>query len=91
VVEPEARFEGGYPEWPLLDRISGNWPCRVAWGTADGLFYVAFATHGWQFLLLPIHWLMGVIHGAIVNWCGHRYGHKGRCPRTPTRLHGSAF
>lgn len=76
VAPPEARFEGGYPEWPLLDRIGGNWPARLAWGTAYGLFYVAFATHWWQFLLLPVHWLMGVIHGAIVNWCGHRYGYR---------------
>jgi stearoyl-CoA desaturase (delta-9 desaturase) len=27
-------------------------------------------------LLLPIHYFMGPIHGAIVNWCGHKYGYS---------------
>ena len=27
-------------------------------------------------LLLPIHWLMGPIHGAIVNWFGHKLGYR---------------
>ena len=29
-----------------------------------------------MFALLPIHWLMGPIHGAIVNWGGHKYGYR---------------
>jgi stearoyl-CoA desaturase (delta-9 desaturase) len=28
------------------------------------------------YLLLPIHFMMGPIHGAIVNWCGHKYGYR---------------
>jgi stearoyl-CoA desaturase (delta-9 desaturase) len=73
---PEARFVGGYPEWPLIDRIGSAWTGRIAWGTAYGLAYLWLATAWWQLLLLPIHWLMGPIHGAIVNWCGHRYGYR---------------
>ena len=23
-----------------------------------------------------MHCVMGAIHGAIVNWCGHRYGYR---------------
>src|SRR5688572_26998152 len=23
--EPEARFDGGFPEWPALDRLGQNW------------------------------------------------------------------
>jgi len=38
-------------------------------------FYAAFATHWWMWLLLPLHFIVGPIHGAIVNWCGHRYGY----------------
>jgi stearoyl-CoA desaturase (delta-9 desaturase) len=49
---------------------------RVGWGAAYGLFYLQFATHAWMFALLPIHWVMGPVHGAIVNWCGHKYGYK---------------
>ena len=29
-----------------------------------------------MFLLLPAHYLMGPLHGAIVNWAGHKYGYR---------------
>ncbi|WP_437740447.1 acyl-CoA desaturase [Sorangium sp. So ce302] len=75
-ADVEPRFLGGYPEWPTLDRIGNAWIGRLAWGTGYVLFYVAFASHWWQFLFLPLHWTMGPLHGAIVNWCGHRYGYR---------------
>ncbi len=75
-VEPESRFDGGVPDWPALDRLSQSWPARLAWGALYTLFYVKFATSPWLFALLPMHFLMGPIHGAIVNWCGHRYGYR---------------
>ena len=74
--EPEPRFDGGTPEWPLLDRLGQSWVARVGWGAVYTLFYLHFATAWWMFLLLPLHYVMGPIHGAIVNWCGHRYGYK---------------
>jgi stearoyl-CoA desaturase (delta-9 desaturase) len=75
-IEPEPRFVGGYPEWPALDRFSQSWTSRIGWGAAYTFFYLAFAPSPWFFLLLPVHFVMGPIHGAIVNWCGHRYGYK---------------
>ena len=38
--------------------------------------YFVFATHWWQWMLLPLQWVLGPIHGAIVNWCGHKYGYR---------------
>lgn len=75
-VEPEPAFRGNYPEWSLIDRIGDNWFSRIAFGVGYTAFYLAFATHWWMFLLLPIHFLMGPVHGAIVNWCGHKYGYS---------------
>ena len=75
-VEPEARFEGGYPEWPWLDRVGQSWPVRLSWVAAYTAFYVAFAPSAWWYLLLPAHYVMGPIHGAIVNWGGHKYGYR---------------
>jgi stearoyl-CoA desaturase (Delta-9 desaturase) len=76
-AQPEPRFLGGYPEWPLVDKTLGqSWLMRVLWAGLYVSFYVAFATSPWQFLLLPIHFVMGPVHGAIVNWCGHKYGYK---------------
>ena len=76
-TQPEPRFLGGYPEWPLVDRTLGqSWAMRLVWVAGYTAFYVAFATSPWQFLLLPIHFVMGPVHGAIVNWCGHKYGYR---------------
>jgi len=72
----EPRFTSWYPDWPTLERIGSSWSGRIAWGAAYAVFYLVFATAWWQFLLLPLHWLMGPVHGAIVNWCGHRYGYR---------------
>ncbi len=74
--ELAERFKGDTPEWNLVERIGDDWRGRLLWGTAYVGFYFAFATAWWQFLLLPIHFLMGPIHGAIVNWSGHKYGYQ---------------
>lgn len=75
-VEPEERFVKGVADWPALDRVSQNWFGRLAWMAAYTAFYWKFATAPWQWALLPGHFLMGPIHGAIVNWCGHAYGYR---------------
>jgi len=75
-VEPEPRFAAVYPQWDRLDRIADHWSVRIAFCAAYTLFYVAFAPAWFYFALLPIHFLMGPIHGAIVNWCGHKYGYR---------------
>jgi stearoyl-CoA desaturase (delta-9 desaturase) len=75
-VAPEPRFDGGLPSWPAIDRLAQSWVGRIAWGTAYTLFYLKFATAPWMYALLPLHYVMGPIHGAIVNWCGHRYGYR---------------
>jgi stearoyl-CoA desaturase (Delta-9 desaturase) len=75
--EPQPRFAGGYPEWPLIDRLSQSWVTRIAWAGAYSAVYLKFAFGmPWLFVLLPMHFIMGPIHGAIVNWCGHVYGYK---------------
>jgi len=65
-----------YPEWPLLDKIGFNRLSSVLWVAFYVTFYAVFATAWWQWLLLPAQILMGPIHGAIVNWCGHKYGYR---------------
>jgi stearoyl-CoA desaturase (delta-9 desaturase) len=75
-VIPEPRFEGGYPELPWLDRFGQTWVSRTAWMIVYGLIYARYATTPWLYALLPIHCLFGTVHGAIVNWCGHRYGYR---------------
>jgi len=75
-VEPEKPFQGKYPEWKIVDILSDAWIVRILFAVGYTLFYIQFATHWWVFLLLPVHYVMGPIHGAIVNWCGHKYGYS---------------
>jgi stearoyl-CoA desaturase (delta-9 desaturase) len=75
-VTPEPRFVGGYPSWPALEKIGDSWMTRVAFGAAYTIPYFLFAPHWAYFLLLPAHFFMGPLHGAIVNWCGHMYGYR---------------
>lgn len=75
-VQPPKEFEGNVPEWQTFDRICDLWPTRVLWGTLYSCFYFYFISDLWLLIFLPMHWLMGPIHGAIVNWCGHKYGYQ---------------
>jgi stearoyl-CoA desaturase (Delta-9 desaturase) len=75
-VQPDKKFEGNYPEWKMMDKISDMWVVRSLFIVAYILFYVKFATFWWMFLLLPIHLFIGPIQGAVVNWCGHKYGYS---------------
>jgi stearoyl-CoA desaturase (delta-9 desaturase) len=73
---PDKRFTEGVPKWDAFDRIARSWPSRLFWGALYVLFYLQFATTWWLFLLLPLHFLMSPIHGAIINWFAHKYGYR---------------
>ena len=81
-VQPDPQFTKEFiPVWDRLDRFGNNVITRVAFGLAYTAFYVVFAPSMWWYLLLPVHYFMGPIHGAIVNWCGHKYGYRNyNCP-----------
>ena len=75
--QPEPQFTEKYlPVWDRLDRFGHSIYTRAFFVLAYTSFYIYFAPSLWWFLLLPIHFLMGPIQGAIVNWCGHKYGYR---------------
>jgi stearoyl-CoA desaturase (delta-9 desaturase) len=84
-VEPEPRFRGYVPVWPALERIADSGVSRIAWVVAYTGIYVALAPHWAWLVLLPVHFLMGPIHGAIVNWAGHKYGYRNFATRDQSR------
>lgn len=71
----EPKFKKGVPDWKFMEWLGDRWTSRLAWGVGYSLFYIYFATAWWQFLLLPIHYLMGPVHGAIINWFAHKWGY----------------
>ena len=72
----EDRFTKDVPEWNEIDKIGDTWISRIFWGTIYVVIYIIFADYWWLYLLLPIHFLMGPVHGAIVNWSGHKWGYS---------------
>lgn len=75
-LEPEEAFRGNYPVWPLIDKIGDSWFTRIGFGIAYTAVYVVYAHNPFFYLLLPIHYFMTPVQGAIVNWCGHKYGYS---------------
>jgi stearoyl-CoA desaturase (delta-9 desaturase) len=74
---PEKQFTAEYlPKWRTLDIVGSSILSRLLFGAAYTTFYIIFAPNAWWFLLLPVHFLMGPVQGAIVNWCGHKYGYS---------------
>jgi stearoyl-CoA desaturase (delta-9 desaturase) len=74
---PEAQFTKEYiPMWNRLDKLGHHTLTRLAFGGLYTAFYVAFAPNYWWFLLLPLHFVIGPIQGAIVNWFGHKLGYS---------------
>jgi len=74
---PDPQLTKEYlPRWKKLDDFGNSFYTRLVFVFAYVLFYIHFAPSAWYFLLLPIHILMGPIQGAIVNWCGHKYGYS---------------
>jgi len=74
-VVPEQRFVKNIPEWNSFDKWAGSIPSKLIWIALYVSFYFVFATTPWVFLLLPIHVLMGPVHGVIINWFAHKYGY----------------
>ncbi len=76
----ETRFERNYPEWSFIEKLGDSWASRLGWIALYTVFYILayvyLDMHWIFFFLLPIHFLMGPIHGAIVNWSGHKYGYQ---------------
>ena len=75
-VKVEDRFYVGAPKWRAWDKFASSWFSRISWGAFYVIFYIIFAEHWWLYLLLPIHFLMAPIHGAIVNWYSHTVGYQ---------------
>jgi len=75
-VEPPPAFTADVLEWNALDEFADSIYTRALWAVLYLAFYCRFAGSPWLFFLLPVHFLMGVFQGAIVNWCGHRYGYR---------------
>ncbi len=75
-IEIESRFTKGVPTWAAFDKFAGSWFSRLGWAALYIWFFAAFATTWWEWALLPLSLVMAPMHGAIINWCAHKYGYR---------------
>ena len=76
-VDVEEQFKGGYPEWKGFEEFAESWYSRVAWmAIYTGMYFWLADGNYWWFLLLPLHFAMLPVQGAIVNWFGHKHGYS---------------
>jgi stearoyl-CoA desaturase (Delta-9 desaturase) len=71
----EARFTKNMPEWNWLDTWGNSTLSRLLWIGVYTYLYIVFAPSLWFLLLIPVHIVMGPVHGVIINWFAHKYGH----------------
>lgn len=74
-LQVEDKFTKNIPDWPVFDKWALSWMSSVIWSCIYIGYYVLFATEWWMYLFLPVHIVMGPIHGTIVNWFAHKYGY----------------
>lgn len=74
-TEVSEAYKKGLPAWFSLDKFADSYVTRSLWVVAYVVFYAFFATQWWMYLLLPLHFIMGPLHGAIINWFAHKYGY----------------
>lgn len=74
-MEIDKKFLKNLPDWKFLDQFGHSSVSRITWMLAYTVFYVFFATQWWMYLILPLHYAMGPLHGAIINWFAHKRGY----------------
>lgn len=71
----EDKFTKNVPQWERFDKFASSRASRITWGALYVCFFIVFTTSLWQWLFLPVAFLMAPIHGVIINWFAHIYGY----------------
>jgi stearoyl-CoA desaturase (delta-9 desaturase) len=71
----EERFSRNLPYWKFMENIADTWINRLFFVGLYVLFFLKFANHWYEWILLPFIILMAPVHGAIINWFAHKYGY----------------
>lgn len=65
-----------YPQWKSLDKFAQSRLSLAMWIIIYIGLYSYLKVDPIYYLLLPIHFFIGPIQGAIVNWFGHKVGYR---------------
>ena len=74
-LQVDEKFTKNIPDWPKFDSWALSWMSSIVWSLIYIEYYILFASAWWMYFFIPVHILMGPIHGTIVNWFAHKYGY----------------
>ena len=75
-INVAEKFTKNVPQWKIFDDFASSKFSRLTWGALYVVFFVFYTTAWWQWLFLPVAFLMAPIHGVIINWFAHIYGYR---------------
>ncbi|MDA8791830.1 fatty acid desaturase [Bacteriovoracaceae bacterium] len=62
--------------WNRLDKFAQSKYNTYLWVIIYCSLYYFLELPWWAYAALPLHFFVGPIQGAIVNWCGHKMGYR---------------
>ncbi len=74
--DKQSKINSPYPTWSTIDNFAESNLNILLWVIVYPLVYYVLDVPALFYLLLPIHFLVGPIQGAIVNWFGHKLGYR---------------
>jgi stearoyl-CoA desaturase (delta-9 desaturase) len=75
-IEVEEKYTKGVPKLLGFERFADHVAVRLIWvGIYIGA-YVLLDAPLWMYIFIPVHALMGPLHGVIINWGAHKYGYR---------------
>ncbi|WP_460568163.1 acyl-CoA desaturase [Flaviaesturariibacter terrae] len=74
-IPVDAKYSRNVPEWRGFDLWANSTFARLLWIGFYVWIYAVYADYWWLWLLLPFQIVMGPLHGVIINWFAHKYGH----------------
>jgi len=73
-IAVDEKFTKNVPQWKGFDAFASSMISRLFWAGLYITFFYFFADAWWQWIFLPVIFLMAPIHGMIINWFAHVYG-----------------
>lgn len=72
----ESKLNTPHPKWEAIDNFAESDLNILLWIIVYPSVYFLLDVPVIFYLLLPIHFLIGPIQGAIINWFGHKVGYR---------------
>lgn len=71
----DKRFLTDLPSWRSFDVFCSNNLIRLCWVIVYILIYTVISPAWYWYLLIPLHAIMGPMHGVVINWGAHKFGY----------------